>query len=80
MLEKGWTLWPFGCRHKNLSVPFSTERGQQQQMHVDVPDELPPGCSHYVVCLQCGRRFGYDWGSMKVIKTKALRTNLKTAG
>ena len=49
-------------------------------MYVDVTDELPPGCSHYVVCLKCGRRFGYDWGSMKVIKTKAIKAKLKTAG
>jgi len=73
MLEMAWSLWPFGCRHKNLSVPFSMDKARQQ--HVDVPDDLPPGCSHYVVCLQCGRRFGYDWSSMKVIKTR-----LKTAG
>jgi len=81
MLDKAWSLWPFGCRHKNLSVPFSMEwTARQQYMHVDVVDDLPPGCSHYVVCLKCGRRFGYDWGSMKVIKAKAVKTKLKTAG
>jgi hypothetical protein len=80
MLEKAWGLWPFGCRHKNLSVPFSLERAKQQSMHVDVADELPPGCSHYVVCLKCGRRFGYDWSLMRVIKSKAIKTKLKAAG
>lgn len=49
-------------------------------MHVDVADELPPGCSHYVVCLKCGRRFGYDWSLMRVIKSKAIKTKLKAAG
>ena len=76
MLEKAWGLWPFGCRHKNLSVPFSMEKAQH--MHVDVTDELPSGCSHYVVCLKCGQRFGYDWGSMRVMKQ--IKTKLKTAG
>jgi len=78
MLENAWGLWPFGCRHKNLSVPFSMERAQQQQMPVDIADELPADCSHYVVCLKCGQRFGYDWGSMRVVKR--IKTKLKTAG
>jgi len=81
LLEKAWGLLPFGCRHNNLSVPFSmASAARQQHMYVDVTDELPPGCSHYVVCLKCGRRFGYDWGSMKVIKTRAVKAKLKTAG
>ena len=70
------SLWPFGCRHTKLSVPFSMEMVRHNVMHVDTEeDELPAGCSHYVVCLQCGRRFGYDWSSMRVVKSK-----LKTAG
>jgi hypothetical protein len=76
MLEIAWGLWPFGCRHKNLSVPFSMEKAYQQG--VDVADELPPGCSHYVVCLNCGQRFGYDWSNMKVVK--GIKTKLKPAG
>jgi hypothetical protein len=23
--------------------------------------------SHYVVCLDCGRKFGYDWSQMRTI-------------
>ena len=75
MLEKMLNLFTFGCRHTHLSVPFSVETALRQQAHVDWVEELPPGCSHYVVCLDCGRRFGYDWGSMKVIKSR-----LKSAG
>ena len=48
---------------------------RQHQAHVDCDEELPSGCSHYVVCLNCGQRFGYDWSTMKVIRTK-----LKAAG
>jgi hypothetical protein len=77
MLEKVIrSLWPFGCRHNRLSVPFSMEMVRHNEGHVDTEeDELPSGCSHYVVCLRCGRRFGYDWSSMRVVKSK-----LKTAG
>jgi len=73
MLEKMFNL--FGCRHAHLSVPFSMETARQNQAHLDWAEELPSGCSHYVVCLECGRRFGYDWSEMKVIKTK-----MKAAG
>jgi hypothetical protein len=75
MLDKVMNWWPFGCRHGNLSVPFSTEVARQSEAYVDTEEQLPPGCSHYVVCLQCGRRFGYDWSSMKIVKSR-----LKTAG
>jgi len=73
MLEKMLNL--FGCRHAHLSVPFSMETARQNQAHLDWAEELPSGCSHYVVCLECGRRFGYDWSEMKVVKTK-----MKAAG
>ena len=26
------------------------------------------GPSHYVVCLDCGRKFPYDWQNMKMVK------------
>jgi hypothetical protein len=48
---------------------------RQRQAHLDWSEELLPGCSHYVVCLDCGRRFGYDWSEMKMVKSK-----LKSAG
>jgi hypothetical protein len=66
MLEK-MLSW-FGCRHTHLSVPFSVHMVREHEGHLDTPAaELPSGCSHYVVCLQCGRRFGYDWSEMKIV-------------
>lgn len=44
----------FGCTHKHLSFPQS-QRKQKK-----------PG--HYVVCLDCGKEFGYDWDRMRVLK------------
>jgi hypothetical protein len=49
---------------------------RQHQAHLDWAEELPADCAHYVVCLDCGRRYGYDWNAMKVMKT----TRLKPAG
>jgi hypothetical protein len=76
MLEKVLNLLSLGCRHNHISVPFSMDMARQHPTHVDWAEELPTGCSHYVVCLDCGRRFGYDWGEMKVVKA----TKMKAAG
>ena len=69
MLEEMLRMFTFGCRHSHMSKPFSTEVARQDEVHLDWVQELPP-CSHYVVCLDCGRRFAYDWETMKVIKTR----------
>jgi hypothetical protein len=75
MLDKVLNFLSLGCRHNHISAPFSMDTARQHQTHVDWAEEMPSGCSHYVVCLDCGRHFGYDWGEMKVVKTK-----MKVAG
>lgn len=27
----------------------------------------------YVVCLDCGKEFSYDWGQMKVLRTSGMK-------
>jgi hypothetical protein len=67
MVEKILQMLRMACPHKNMSHPFAsgvstgTKRG----------DWEPVGATqkgHYVVCLDCGRKFNYDWGKMKVVK------------
>lgn len=56
----------FGCYHKNYSFPITKRRGQR----------LSPAASvtgTYVVCLDCGREFPYDWQEMKVIHHPSKR-------
>jgi hypothetical protein len=45
----------FPCRHRNLSRPVgsTTKRGE-------------PPSQAYVVCLDCGKRFAYDFKDMKM--------------
>jgi hypothetical protein len=70
MFEKMLKILSLSCRHSNLSVPFPIDVATHDQGHLDWPaEELPRGCSHYVVCLECGRRYGYDWGAMKMVKS-----------
>jgi hypothetical protein len=70
MFEKVLNLLRWSCRHRRLTTPFSTDTARQSQTFAAHPEEIPSHCSHYVVCLDCGRRFGYDWGEMRIIKQR----------
>ncbi len=48
----------FGCWHKNYSFPITT-RGQRRG--------AAAATGTYVVCLDCGKEFPYDWREMKVV-------------
>lgn len=56
------------CSHKKLSQPFSAAptagRRPSSSSNWDTP--AAPS-SHYVVCLDCGRKFEYDWSNMRMM-------------
>jgi hypothetical protein len=52
----------FGCWHKRLGFPISTIRGQRR-----IAAARQTGT--YVVCLDCGREFPYDWQQMRVVSS-----------
>jgi hypothetical protein len=58
----------FGCSHKRCSFPI-TVRGKQRR----IPAASLTGT--YVVCLDCGQEFAYDWNEMKLIDPKAESTD-----
>jgi hypothetical protein len=63
----------FGCTHKNYSFPQTNKRGQRRS---------PAAASltgTYVVCLECGREFPYDWHEMKVMGNKPARAKALAA-
>ena len=47
----------FGCSHKNYSFPITlrASRGGAAAART------------YVVCLDCGKEFAYDWNQMRVV-------------
>jgi hypothetical protein len=69
MWDRFLQLLPLGCRHRHLSQPFSPapahkkaeSSGEWERVSAD-PSEI------YVVCLDCGRHFDYDWSTMRVVK------------
>ena len=51
----------FGCPHKKLSFPI-TVRGKRTR------PQASSVTGTYVVCLDCGHEFPYDWNEMKVVR------------
>ncbi len=56
----------FGCSHQRCSFPI-TVRGKLRRS----PAASVTGT--YVVCLDCGREFPYDWNEMKMVRGKLER-------
>jgi hypothetical protein len=50
----------FGCWHRKLSFPRSVKRGQP---HLSPASRT----GTYVVCLDCGTEFPYDWQNMRMV-------------
>ena len=49
----------FGCLHKRYSFPLTVKKGRRNAA------ALVTGT--YVVCLDCGKEFAYDWKQMKIV-------------
>jgi hypothetical protein len=47
-----------GCGHRRTTFPLTPVRG---------------GARTYIVCLDCGREFAYDWANMRVGQPVAPR-------
>lgn len=50
----------FGCWHKNYSFPITAKPGKTRSDAASLTGT-------YVVCLDCGKEFPYDWREMKVV-------------
>ena len=66
MLEKVLQLLSMTCRHRNTTQPFTAStavavNGGSWESVVAAP-------THYVVCLDCGKKFTYDWNEMRIVK------------
>lgn len=66
-------LWDlvFGCHHTNYSFPRSGKSGRRSSVAADT--------GAYVVCLDCGKEFAYDWRQMKVVKPASARPGVGEA-
>lgn len=48
----------FGCSHKRITFPITIKPSQRTKAG---------STGTYVVCLDCGGEFAYDWKDMKVL-------------
>ena len=71
MFEKILQLLAVKCAHRRLSQPFSTaDHTSTAQVHGSSAlqwESLSP-TGHYVVCLECGKKFPYDWQKMRIVR------------
>jgi hypothetical protein len=70
MLNKILQLLSIRCSHKKISQPFAASTPVPVRRAVGAQWDPPapsPG-RHYVVCLDCGRKFEYDWVNMRMRK------------
>ncbi|HVH89049.1 MAG TPA: hypothetical protein VM912_20190 [Terriglobales bacterium] len=51
----------FGCWHKKVSFPFTSRSRRSPAAQVT---------GTYVVCLDCGKEFPYDWKEMKLVSSR----------
>lgn len=56
----------FGCCHKRYSFPITVKSARRRSEAASVTGT-------YVVCLDCGREFPYDWREMKVVSRTPQR-------
>jgi hypothetical protein len=56
----------FGCTHKHCTFPISARKGHRRS-----PAATMTGT--YVVCLDCGKEFAYDWHKMRMVPDRTLR-------
>jgi hypothetical protein len=67
MLLKLMQLLGISCRHAHLSNPFAAAAMPPSEAAAADWDNVNSSSGHYVVCLDCGKRFQYDWSAMRVM-------------
>ena len=58
----------FGCWHSRYSFPITVKAGLRRNKAAALTGT-------YVVCLDCGKEFAYDWQEMKVVSGTSPRSS-----
>lgn len=65
MVEKILQLLSITCGHKRTSQPFTAAVAAVSNGSWET---VASSASHYIVCLDCGKKFNYDWDLMRVVR------------
>jgi hypothetical protein len=77
MVEKILQLLSVSCNHKKISQPFTASSSSRPASPVTAGrsaqssvlwETVSAPASHYVVCLDCGKKFTYDWEKMRIVR------------
>ncbi len=69
MFEKLLQILAVKCSHRKISQPFTAATASASSgSSAAAWDTVGPGLSHYVVCLECGKKFNYDWAQMRIVR------------
>jgi hypothetical protein len=66
MFEKLLQFLHIACTHRHTSKPFAAAVASGSHSSGEW-DSVGNGPGHYVVCLDCGKKFAYDWTKMRVV-------------
>lgn len=66
MFEKLLQFLHIACNHRNTTKPFAAAVASDAHANAGW-DSVGTGPGHYVVCLDCGKKFAYDWANMRVV-------------
>ena len=66
MFQKVLQLLTLQCRHRRTSQPFAAAAAVRSNPNSPW-DPVAPAGRHYVVCLDCGKKFDYDWQEMRIV-------------
>ncbi len=61
----------FGCSHKRCSFPMSVRGAKRRSSAAALTGT-------YVVCLDCGKEFPYDWKQMKILRNSDVARDART--
>ncbi len=67
MVEKLLQILNITCNHRKTSQPFTAAPTVRASANDDW-EAVGAGPSHYVVCLECGKKFTYDWQRMRIVR------------
>ena len=67
MFQRVLQLLNITCSHRKTSQPFSAAAISRAAVGADW-DPVASTAKHYVVCLDCGQKFDYDWKEMRLVR------------
>ena len=66
MFEKLLQLLHIACSHRNTSKPYAAAVATDRHSTGEW-ESVGTGAGHYVVCMDCGKKFPYDWVNMHIV-------------